>query len=123
MYNATMAESDMRNRGPMLFAFLGHCNAMVETGSNTFSHAFRKGQMVGTVTVGYRGMANHPGWNSALPWQDYKFQRMNEGRTVGELDSATLRYPTIGTAVALVGDRNVRVFLPPVSKGSVSKKP
>jgi hypothetical protein len=40
IYNATMAESDMGNRGSMLFAFLGHCEGMRHTGPGTFFTCF-----------------------------------------------------------------------------------
>lgn len=66
--------------------------------------------MVGTVTVGYVGMAGHPGWPYALRWQRYMFGRMNEGRTIrASFDMASQRYPRIATAVRFVGCPDARV--------------
>ena len=111
-YSAEDASQDMGVREyPMGFAFLGHCNAMNSIGSGTFSYEFRKGQMEGTVTVGYTNMDGDDGWPYADEWQDYMFQKMNEGLTVKEsFDQACGQYPLIDDAVAFVGDENLTIM-------------
>jgi len=42
------------------FTFLGSCDGMCETVPGTLSHAFRKGSLTDTATVGYCGMSNKP---------------------------------------------------------------
>ncbi|MFO7922973.1 MAG: PKD domain-containing protein [Bacteroidales bacterium] len=109
-YTSTMAETDMEYREPYRFAFIGSCHGMVGTGEGTFSHAFRKGLMTDTVTIGYYYMEECPGWSDALPWQDYMFYAMDNGFTIKEsFDMATLNYPAIAPAVVFVGDETTTI--------------
>ncbi len=102
-------QNDMSGRQAMSFAFIGSCDGMKTTGPGTFSYEFRKGSMVGTVTIGYSGMASCPGWGVALPWQDYMFARINANYTVKDaFDMADAQYPTIQPATVFVGDPNLK---------------
>jgi len=109
-YRASATEVDMEDRDPMLFAFIGHCEGMTQTGSGSFSYAFRKGSMTNTVTVGYSGMGSSPGWPDALDWQDCMFEGMDEGRTIRDaFDLACAQYPRIASNVVFVGDPNLKL--------------
>ena len=102
-------QSDMANRQPITFAFIGSCEGMDSTGPGTFSYEFRKGTMVNTVTVGYDGMGSCPGWGLAIPWQDYMFQKMNANYTIKQaFDMADAQYPTIAPCTVFVGDINTK---------------
>lgn len=109
-YNASHLQQDMTQRQPMKFAFIGSCEGLREIYPGTLSYEFRKGKMNNTVTVGYVGMADCPGWNVALHWQDYLFQEMDSGRTIKEsFDLASAKYPTIADCVRFVGDERLTV--------------
>jgi len=113
-YYATTLEQDMANRQPMRFAFIGSCQGMTSTGPGTFSYEFRKGEMTGTVTVGFDHMETCPGWEYAYYWQDSMFENMSKGLTVKEsFDMATARFPTIEPAVVFLGDATVKANQPP----------
>ncbi len=102
-------QSDMANRQPITFAFIGSCQGMTTTGAGTFSYEFRKGQMINTTTVGYDHMETCPGWQYAFQWQDYMFQKINRGNTVkASFDMADAQYPTISPATVFVGDINLK---------------
>ncbi len=104
-YTATKAYQDMANRNAMRFAFLGHCNAMVNTDYSSFSDAFRKGSLVDTITVGYKNMGGSPAWSSSLSWQDSMFYYMDCGmRVYLAFFCATYIYPEITDYVEFVGD-------------------
>jgi len=106
--NGANVKEDMADRPPMKFAFIGSCEGMTHTGPGTFSYEFRKGQMVGTATVGYTGMASSPGWSVAIPWQNYMFTLMYQGYTIKyAFDEACTEYPTIADAVKFVGDETL----------------
>jgi len=112
-YYASNAAEDMQNRPPTIFAFLGHCEGMTNIEPGTFSYEFRKGNMADTVTVGYSGMSSCPGWSDSLEWQDYMFQKMDEGYTIRDaFDLASAQYPLIANCVVFVGDPDLTV--PPV---------
>lgn len=101
-------EESMQEREPMWFAFLGHCGAMSQTGSSTFSHAFRKGSLENTVTIGYHGMGSCIGWPDSLVWQDKLFSLVDGGSTFKDaFDRATATYPRIESGVRFVGDENI----------------
>jgi nitrous oxidase accessory protein len=107
-YYSSTVTADMSEKPPMKFAFIGSCEGMTATGPGTFSHEFRKGQIVNTVTIGYTRMASAPGWPEALNWQNYMFQRMNEGYTIkASFDLACTEYPIIAPNVVFVGDENL----------------
>ena len=109
-YTASQLENDMFNRQPMKFAFIGSCEGMRKIGPGNLSYEFRKGEMNGTVTVGYIGMAECPGWGVSLPWQNYMFMQMDSGLTIKEaFDLACAKYPTIAGCVRFVGDENLVV--------------
>ena len=109
-YNASQLQNDMAERQPIKFAFIGSCEGLRETGPGTLSYEFRKGEMNNTVTVGYFGMADCPGWSVSLEWQDYMFQEMDNGLTMKEsFDLASAEYPTIADCVRFVGDENLIV--------------
>jgi len=107
-------KSDMTSRLPMTFAFIGSCEGMTNTGPGTFSYEFRKGLMVGTVVVGYSGMATCPGWQFAWQWQDYMFSLIDAGNTIKySFDTASAQYPTIAPCVVFVGDLNLKPVASP----------
>ena len=115
---------DMKNKGPITFAFIGSCEGMTKTGYGTFSYEFRKGKMTNTVTVGYDHMESCPGWEYALEWQDHMFKRMDRGWTIKRsFDSATAYYPSIESGVAFKGDTNLEPFNSPRSKSQQSVSP
>lgn len=102
-------KNDMTSRQPMLFAFIGSCEGMDDTGPGTFSYEFRKGSMINTTTVGYDGMGSCPGWGWAIPWQDYMFSKIHANYTVKQaFDMADAQYPTIAPCTVFVGDINVK---------------
>ncbi|MEA2054389.1 MAG: hypothetical protein U9O96_04650 [Candidatus Thermoplasmatota archaeon] len=109
-YDSTILREDMANREQIKFAFIGSCDGMTETGPDTLSYEFRKGQMTDTVTIGYTGMGSHSGWSVSLPWQGEMFKRMNDGfRVKKAFDIACAEYPTIASAVKFVGDETLRI--------------
>lgn len=108
-YYASNVHTDMLNRQPMKFAFIGSCGGMDSVGPGTFSYEFRKGQMTNTVTVGYHDM-KYPGWLFALNWQNLMFQLINAGYTIWlSFELATARYPLIAPSVVFVGDKNLEL--------------
>jgi len=112
-YNSSTVATDMAFRPSMRFAFIGSCEGMTYTGPGTFSHEFRKGSVIDTTTVGYSGMASCPGWSVSLQWQDYMFQKMDEGYTIkSSFDMASAQYPTIASCVRFVGDPTTKVLSP-----------
>lgn len=109
-YTSSMVNTDLQNREKYLFAFIGSCHGMTTTGPGTFSHEFRKGEMIDTVTIGYDHMETCPGWSYALQWQDYMFYAMDAGFTIkAAFDMATAEYPTIAPAVVFVGDETLKI--------------
>lgn len=111
-YYASTLQSDMQNRQPVKFAFIGNCHGMTSTGQGTFSYEFRKGQMSETVTVGFDHMEECPGWEYGWYWQDSMFDHMNNGLTIKEsFDLATSEYPTIEPAVVFLGDEELVAVL------------
>jgi len=101
-------EESMLDREPMWFAFLGHCGAMANTGSGSFSHAFRKGTLIDTVTIGYINMGSCSGWVDSLAWQGKLFNLVDEGSTFKDaFDRATVTYPRIESGVKFIGDESI----------------
>lgn len=112
-YYSSTLQQDMVDRQPMKFAFIGSCEGMGNTGLGTFSYEFRKDQMTNTVTVGYISMTSCPGWPNALSWQNYMFEKMDEGNTIkSSFDAASAQYPTIASCVVFVGDENLKSASP-----------
>jgi len=113
-YWASQLKEDMANRSPMKFALLCSCEAMRDTGPDTLSYEFRKGETEGTVTVGYIGMSRCYGWSVSLEWQDRMFNNMLQYKTVKEsFDEASAYYPIIANCVECVGDYNLSVIYKP----------
>jgi hypothetical protein len=109
-YYASDVEDAMVNREKMRFAFIGSCEGMTNTDEGTFSHAFRKGAITETVTIGYSGMGSCPGWSVSLEWQDTMFYAMDSGYTIREaFDYANGQYPTIADCVVFVGDSDMHI--------------
>jgi hypothetical protein len=109
-YFASQLEDDMFERQPMKFAFIGSCEGLREIDRGTLSYEFRKGEMNGTVTVGYVGMASCPGWSVSVDWQNKMFLEMDSGFTIKEaFDLASAEYPSIANCVRFVGDENLVV--------------
>jgi len=109
-YYFSTAYDDMKDRQPMRFAFIGSCNAMDETGEDTFSHSFRKGQMTDTVTIGYTEMSQDP-WKYSFSWQIYLFTKMDEENTIYDsFIAACAQYPAFEPVVKFVGDETITVF-------------
>jgi hypothetical protein len=84
------------------FAFIGSCEGMCETGSNTMSYEFRKGSSDGAATVGYCHMASDfcdSCWGVSIPWQNSLFSHMNAGYTIyNAFLHANADYPTCAGA-------------------------
>ncbi len=94
----------------MPFAFIGSCDGMCNTGTGSFSNAFRKGLSENTTTVGYCGMSTTACatcWVYSLNWQDAMFYYMNLGYTVKDaFDQANADYPACAapSCMRFVGD-------------------
>ena len=109
-YYASNVEAALIGRSAMRFAFIGSCGGMDQTGPGSWSHAFRKGQVTDTVTVGYTGMAECPGWDVSLPWQNMMFSYMDNDYTIKDsFDIASAHYPTIAPCVVFVGDPTLKI--------------
>ncbi len=120
-YYSYYVNYEMRDRQPMKFAFIGSCDGMVNIDEGSFSYEFRKGQIQDTITIGYAGMAESPGWSVSLDWQDYMFSKMDEGYTIKEsFDLASIQYPTIVEAVVFVGDQELKVNHKPEKPQKIS---
>lgn len=120
-YRSYMVSDDIEKRQPMKFAFIGSCGGMDTTSNGSFSHAFRKGEMYGTVTIGYSGMGESPGWSRSLYWQDTLFENMANGQTFKEsFDNACLNYPIIVDAVRFKGDENLSIENYPPSQPKIN---
>lgn len=113
-YWASQIKEDMENRSPMKFALLCSCEAMRDTGPDTLSYEFRKGETENTVIVGYIGMSRCYGWSVSLEWQDRMFSNMMQYKTVKEsFDEASAYYPAIANCVECIGDYNLSVIYIP----------
>lgn len=120
-YNNTVFDADVQawlvDHPKMPFTFLLSCNSMHYTepvpAGPTFSYAFRKGSMNGTVTIGCCGMDewyNAPSWWNEISWQDTFFKLTNWGWTVGNAFwQADATVPTTGGVMRLVGDPNLKL--------------
>jgi len=112
-YYANQLEEDMLVRSPMKLSVLCCCSAMEDTGPGTLSYEFRKGQMDGTVTIGYYDMGSCGCWPwCSMPWQDFMFEKMDDytNYTMKEaFDLANAEYPCIANYVRFVGDETLRV--------------
>lgn len=95
---------------PMPFTFIGSCGGMCDVGPGSLSDAFRKGSMIGTVTVGYCGMAIDPDcwYTNAYQWQDTFFDYLSQGQTVGSaFDNASAMWPACSDVMLLYGDESL----------------
>jgi len=109
-YEASQLHFDMLDRSSMKLAVLCCCSAMTDTGPGTLSYEFRKGEMNGTVTIGYVEMGNCSDWVQSLDWQDYMFEKIDGGFTVKKaFDRACAQYPTIADYVKFVGGPNLKI--------------
>jgi len=103
------------------FAFLGGCDALCETGPGTISHAFRKGSMDSTITVGYCAMSEGgcmDAWIHSVDWQDALFGYLQSGLTMQEaFDQAGADYPmcVVTGCMEYCGDPDF-VISPPVPR-------
>lgn len=105
---ASDIENWMANRNKMTFAFLGHCNAMDNTGPGTLSYAYRKGSTTNTVTIGFTnfpsGGAPYFGWTQKL------FETADTGVTWKEaFDHANECYPICASYTKFVGDKSLTI--------------
>ena len=104
---------DMQNRGPMHFALMVHCDSMKETGQGSFSHAFRKGSLSGTVTVGFKGLGEASTWENlaVFCWQHTMLNHMDEGYRVKEaFDMATIECDLVAPYARFAGDTMQKVY-------------
>lgn len=114
-YYFSTARSDMEDRSPIKFAFIGSCGGMDHTGPDSFSDSFRKGEMKNTVTVGYTNMTQDP-WKYSYQWQEFMFGQMDEGETIYDsFIAACAEYPGFADVVKFVGDENLTVYSKPRS--------
>jgi hypothetical protein len=83
---------------------------MKQTGPGTLSYELRKGELNGTVTIGYVGMGHCPNWVDSLYWQDFMFQKIDNGYTIKKaFDRACAYYPKLENYVKFVGDINLKI--------------
>jgi hypothetical protein len=109
-YFTSQLKVDMANRNPMKLAILCCCESMNETGPDTLSYEFRKGETKGTVTIGYIEMSSCPAWIDSLDWQDYMFTKMDQGYTMKiAFDKACQNYPRIANNVKFIGDTELKI--------------
>ena len=109
--NASDVVTAMESRDPMWFAFFGHCDAMTDTGSGTFSYAFRKGSTTNTWTVGFTNMGSCPSYSDASAWQNEMFAHIHSGKTFKDaFDLATATYSGLDGYVAYVGDPTIGII-------------
>jgi len=112
-YYADQLHEDMLGRSPMNLSVLCCCSAMEGTGPGTLSYEFRKGEMDGTVTIGYYDMGSCGCWPwNSIPWQDFMFEKMDDytNYTMKEaFDLACAEEPCIAPYVRFVGDETLRV--------------
>ena len=109
-YTADQLKEDMKNRDSINLAILCSCEAMQDTGPETLSYEFRKGETQDTVTIGYVGMGRCPGWSNSLDWQDAMFTYIDRGHTFKQaFNLACSIYPEIADCVVFVGDEKARI--------------
>jgi len=90
------------------FIFLGHCGALVDTGEDSFAHAFAQGRTSGFAIVGYYNMHEHPdAWSHSQSWQNSLFSAIHDGHSAGDaFDIACAAFPWVTEAVRIFGDRD-----------------
>jgi hypothetical protein len=107
------AYADMQNRGRMQFALMVHCDSMTQTGQGSFSHAFRKGSLSGTVTVGFEGLGEASTWENLAVffWQDLMLYYMDEGYRIKDaFDQATIWFDLVAPYARFAGDTMQKVY-------------
>jgi len=104
----------------MPFTFIASCFGMCDTGPGTLSHAFRKGSLLKTTTVGYCNMSEPECtscWWYAESWQNELFNYMNLGWTVkAAFDQAVADLPSCLDCMRFEGDESFAV-VPVVNRG------
>jgi len=112
-YTTNQLTQDMQDRSPMNLSVLCCCSAMEGTGPGSLSYEFRKGEMNGTVTIGYYNMGSCSCWPwNSKPWQNFMFEKMNDytNYTMKEaFDLACAEHPCLAPHVRFVGDETLRV--------------
>ena len=112
-YYADQLKQDMIGRSPMNLSVLCCCSAMEGTGPGSLSYEFRKGEMEGTVTIGYYKMGECGAWPwESKSWQNAMFEAMDDytNYTMKEaFDLACAFYPNISGHVRFVGDEALRI--------------
>jgi hypothetical protein len=109
-YTTSQLHYDMKNRDPMKLSVLCCCEAMNQTGNGTLSYEFRKGEINGTVTIGFIGMGHCPDWVDSLYWQDYMFESIDKGYTIRKsFDRACAQYPQLIEYVRFIGDPYLKI--------------
>ena len=109
-YTSDQLITDMENRSAMKFVVLCCCEAMNNTGPKSLSYEFRKGNVNGTVTVGYVGMGHCHYWYKSLDWQDHLFRLVDKGYTIKvAFDLACAYYPKLADFVRFVGDKKLKI--------------
>ncbi|MCJ7575410.1 MAG: hypothetical protein MUO80_01835 [Dehalococcoidia bacterium] len=112
-YPGPNAYADMQNRGRMQFALMVHCDSMTDTSQGSFSDAFRKGSLSGTVTVGFEGLGEASLWENLAVffWQDLMLYYMDEGYRIKEaFDQATVWFDLVAPYARFAGDTMQKVF-------------
>ena len=102
----------MSDRDKMYFCFLGHCHAMVDTGPNTFSYEFSKGDPEGCAIVGYYMLEQYEdAWSYAYEWQDYFFRGIDKRIPIYEAyENSLIAYPELAPATRFYGDQDFMFF-------------
>ena len=102
----------LMNSYKKLFAFIGSCDGLCNTGNGSLSYEFRKGSTEYTATVGYCGMSTEACatcWIYSLSWQDQLFHYVSLGyRFKDAFDQANADYPTcaINECMRFAGDES-----------------
>lgn len=107
---ASEVESWISGYEKMPFTFLATCDGMCNTSAGTLSHAFRKGSIINTTTVGYCGMAESDCFQYSLSWQDKFFEYLKGGNTIKQaFDLANEYRPACEDVMRFTGDENLKL--------------
>lgn len=121
-YTAGQVYADMQHRSPMRFALMVHCESMEATGPGTFSHEFRRGSMIGTVTVGFENLTEASTWANLMVfgWQNAMLLCMDAGYTIYDAyQIATWMFDSVAPYARFLGDTSTTVVDPSGVKGLV----
>lgn len=125
-YVSNLSQADVKGalfyRGRMLFTFLGHCGAMINTGRHTFCDAFSQGSTTGCAVVGYYDMGNHlDAWAISREWQECFFTEIDKGQPIYiAYENSLLDYPEMEVASRFYGDTTFTFLTSPLSLADIT---